>query len=238
MDLKEMAILNGDPSTHWYYRSKARAMLAMLGRCSPNCVLDVGAGSGFFSRYLLEHTNATEAWCLDTGYAEDWDAVQSGKPVRYRREISNSPADLVLMMDVLEHVDDDRALLSGCADKVRRGGNVLISVPAFQWLWSEHDEFLEHRRRYSLERLEQLVESSGLKVLASAYYFGFVLPIAAAGRLPSLLWDRAHRRPRSQLVRHSPLVNQVLSRICAAEIPMMRANRLGGLTAFCLASIG
>jgi len=237
VDLKELGILSDDPSTHWYYRSKARAMLAMLGRRSPNCILDVGAGSGFFSRYLLEHTDATEALCLDTGYAKEWDEMQSGKPIRYRRTISSSPADLLLMMDVLEHVDDDHGLLSDCAGKVQRGGNVLISVPGFQWLWSEHDEFLEHRRRYSLEQLERLVERSGLKVIAGAYFFGLVLPIAVVGRFPSLLWRRAARRPRSQLVRHSQLVNEMLSRVCAAEIPMMRANRIGGLTAFCLASI-
>lgn len=238
MDLKESDILGNDPSTHWYYRSKALAMLAMLDRRPPNSILDVGAGSGFFSRFLLDNTNASSAWCVDTGYPEERDSVHFGKPIHFRRSIENSSADLLLMMDVLEHVDDDQELLREYALKIPRDAIVLVSVPAFQWLWSEHDDFLEHKRRYSLAQLEDLVTRAHLNVLTGAYFFGLLLPVAAASRLPSIVRRRAGGLPRSQLVRHSRFVNEALAHVCAAELRVMRANRLGGLTAFCLASAG
>ena len=237
MDLKETDILGEELSAHWYYRSKARATLLMLKNHAPAKILDVGAGSGFFARYLLAHTGASEAWCVDTGYMDDWSTIDLGKPIHFQRSISTSSADLLLLMDVLEHVDDDMGLLREYSSKIPRNGNVLISVPAFQSLWSEHDEFLDHKRRYTLRGLERLVERSGLSVLCGAYFFGFVLPAAAASRLSTRFRPMPRNQRRSQLSRHSRLVNEALAHICDLELKLMRLNRLGGLTAFCLASI-
>ncbi len=209
----------------------------MLKNRTPSRILDIGAGSGFFARYLLANTAASEAWCVDTGYTEDWSTIELGKPVHFQRSISASSADLVLLMDVLEHVDDDMGLLREYSSRIPRNASVLISVPAFQALWSEHDEFLDHKRRYTLRGLEQLVEKSGLTVSHGAYFFGFVLPAAAASRLSTRFRRMRKNQPQSQLARHSRLVNESLAHICAVELKVMRLNRLGGLTAFCLASV-
>lgn len=233
MDLKETDILGPDIGQHWYYRSKARAMLHMLKGTSANTLLDVGAGSGFFSHHLLTHTTTAQAWCVDISYPTDSDASTAGKPVRYRRAVDSLDADLVLLMDVLEHVDDDVGLLKSYVDKVPSGSRFLITVPAFQFLWSGHDDFLEHKRRYTLKQLEAVVAQAGLQVQQGAYYFGLVFPIAAGLRL---LQRRASKAPaKSQLSRHHPLVNGVLRSLCSLERPIMGANRIAGLTVFCLA---
>ncbi|WP_053214416.1 bifunctional 2-polyprenyl-6-hydroxyphenol methylase/3-demethylubiquinol 3-O-methyltransferase UbiG [Pseudomonas sp. Q12-87] len=233
MDLKETDILGPDIDRHWYYRSKARAMLHMLKGTSARTLLDVGAGSGFFSHHLLTHTDTAQAWCVDISYPADSDASTAGKPVRYRRAIDALDADLVLLMDVLEHVDDDVGLLKMYVDKVPSGSRFLITVPAFQFLWSGHDDFLEHKRRYTLGQLERVVAQAGLQVQQGAYYFGLVFPIAAALRL--LPRARSEVPAKSQLSRHSPLVNGVLKSLCSLERPFMGANRIAGLTVFCLA---
>ncbi|QIB04518.1 class I SAM-dependent methyltransferase [Pseudomonas fluorescens] len=233
MDLKETDILGPDIGQHWYYRSKARAMLHMLKGTSANTLLDVGAGSGFFSHHLLTHTATAQAWCVDISYPADSDASTAGKPVRYRRAVDSLDADLVLLMDVLEHVDDDVGLLKSYVDKVPSGSRFLITVPAFQFLWSGHDDFLEHKRRYTLKQLETVVAQAGLQVQQGAYYFGLVFPIAAGMRL---LQRRASKAPaKSQLSRHHPLINGVLRSLCSLERPIMGANRIAGLTVFCLA---
>ncbi|BBP60950.1 methyltransferase domain-containing protein [Pseudomonas sp. St316] len=233
MDLKETDILGPDIGQHWYYRSKARAMLHMLKGTSANTLLDVGAGSGFFSHHLLTHTATAQAWCVDISYPADSDASTAGKPVRYRRAVDSLDADLVLLMDVLEHVDDDVGLLKSYVDKVPSGSRFLITVPAFQFLWSGHDDFLEHKRRYTLRQLETVVAQAGLRVQQGAYYFGLVFPIAAGLRL---LQRKASGAPvKSQLARHHPLVNGVLRSLCSLERPIMGANRMAGLTVFCLA---
>ncbi|MHB2246706.1 class I SAM-dependent methyltransferase [Pseudomonas fitomaticsae] len=233
MDLKETDILGDSIGEHWYYCSKAAATRRLLGDAPIGRILDVGAGSGFFSHHLLTHTAAREAWCVDISYPADSSATTAGKPVHYRRSIDAVDADLVLLMDVLEHVDDDVGLLKSYVDKVPSGSRFLMTVPAFQFMWSGHDDFLEHKRRYTLAQFETLAADAGLQVERGAYYFGAVFPIAVASRLlPGTAQGSA---PRSQLKRHHPLVNCVLKTLCRLELPLMGMNRLAGLSVFVLA---
>lgn len=231
MDLKEEDILGADIGRHWYYRSKAAALGRMVGGIGAHGILDVGAGSGFFSRHLLQTTSARSALCVDIGYAAERDDSTAGKPVHYRRDVGPTDCDLVLMMDVLEHVDDDRGLLRHYAAKVPAGAHFLVTVPAFAFLWSGHDVFLEHKRRYQLTEMEAVVADAGLQMVRGAYYFGLVFPLAAALRLAT----RSSSEPMSSLRRHGPLTNALLSAACTAELPFFRLNRLAGLTAFVLA---
>ncbi len=231
MDLKEEDILGAGIGSHWYYRSKAAALHRAVGALSPKRLLDVGAGSGFFSRQLLEQTPAESALCVDIGYATDRDDRVAGKPVRYRRDIGPTDCDLVLMMDVLEHVDDDRRLVRHYADKVPTGAHFLVTVPAFEFLWSGHDVFLEHKRRYRLPAIETALQEAGLTIVRGSYYFGLVFPLAAAVRLA----DRNTTEPRSSLKKQGTLTNALLTAVCAAELPLFPINRLAGLSCFVLA---
>jgi 2-polyprenyl-3-methyl-5-hydroxy-6-metoxy-1,4-benzoquinol methylase len=135
------------------------------------------------------------------------------------------------MMDVLEHVDDDRGLVRHYAAKVPPGAHFLVTVPAFSFLWSGHDVFLEHKRRYLLGEIEAAMRVAGLNVVKGAYYFGLVFPLAAAVRLA----NRGEAEPKSSLKKHGALTNSVLAAICAAELPLFPVNRLAGLSAFVLA---
>ncbi|WP_422012122.1 class I SAM-dependent methyltransferase [Reyranella sp.] len=231
MDLKEEDILGAGIGNHWYYRSKAAALRRAVASLAPKRLLDVGAGSGFFSRHLLERTSAGSALCVDIGYPADRDDSVGGKPVRYRRDTGPTDCDLVLMMDVLEHVDDDRGLVRHYAGKVPDGAHFLVTVPAFDFLWSGHDVFLEHKRRYRLPAIESVLQEAGLEIVRGSYYFGFVFPLAAAVRLA----DRNTTEPRSSLKKQGTLTNALLTAICAAELPLFPLNRLAGLSCFVLA---
>ena len=231
MDLKEEDILGPEIGRHWYYRSKAAALRRMVGSLDARRILDVGAGSGFFSRHLLAETDARGALCIDIGYTADRDDSVAGKPVLYRRDCDETDCDLVLMMDVLEHVDNDAGLVSHYATKVPSGAHFLVTVPAFRFLWSGHDVFLEHKRRYTLAEIEQTMRTAGLDVVRGAYYFGAVFPLAAAVRFAT----RNDPAPRSSLKKHGALTNGLLAAACAAELPLFSINRLAGLSAFVLA---
>ncbi len=231
MDLKEEDILGADIGRHWYYRAKAAALRRAVGDLGPRRILDVGAGSGFFSRHLLAETAAQSALCVDIGYPSERDDSVAGKPVLYRRDTGPTDCDLVLMMDVLEHVDDDRGLLRHYAARVPSGTHFLVTVPAFGFLWSGHDVFLEHKRRYRLGEIEATMRDAGLRVMRGSYYFGLVFPLAAAVRLAS----RRTTEPKSSLKQHGAMTNGLLSALCAAELPLFLLNRLAGLSAFVLA---
>jgi 2-polyprenyl-3-methyl-5-hydroxy-6-metoxy-1,4-benzoquinol methylase len=183
MDLKESEILGDQVNSHWYYTAKAKALRCMLAAIKPRHVLDVGAGSGFFSRHLLANSGAETALCIDPNYPGDSDEFVDNKPLHFRTRLASIDADLVLLMDVLEHVDDDVGLLREYIDKVPAGAYFFISVPAFRFLWSGHDDFLEHKRRYTLAEVETLASKAGLAVVQSNYYFLAVFPIAATLRL-------------------------------------------------------
>ena len=131
MDLKEEDILGGAAGSHWYYRSKAAALLHYIQPTHYRCILDVGAGSGFFTHYLLEHTPASEGLCVDISYPHEWDGGTIGKRIRFRRSCDHIDADLVLLMDVLEHVEDDVGLLAEYAGKVPSDARFLISNSTF-----------------------------------------------------------------------------------------------------------
>jgi len=231
MDLKEEDILGADIGRHWYYRAKAAALRRAVGGLAPRRLLDVGAGSGFFSRHLLAESGAESALCVDIGYAADRDDSHAGKPVLYRRGCDATDCDLVLMMDVLEHVDDDSGLVRHYAERVPSGAHFLATVPACRFLWSGHDVFLEHKRRYRLPEIEATMKKAGLEVVRGAYFFGAIFPLAAAVRL----LQRGDARPRSSLARHSAPVNGALAALCALELPVFSINRLAGLSAFVLA---
>lgn len=234
MDLKEETALGPALATHWYYRAKAQAMADSLEGGSFAHVLDVGAGSGYFSRWLLVQGRARRATCVDPGYAADRDDAVAGRPIAFRRAVAATDADLVLMMDVLEHVDDDAGLLAQYLDLVAPGVPVLITVPAFQFLWSGHDRFLEHRRRYTAASVGRLVARAGARPLALHYYFGAVLPVAALVRLAR----RGATPDRSDMGPVPGPLNALLTGICAVERRVMRWNRLGGLSVVCRAARG
>lgn len=233
MDLKEQAILGEAIGAHWYYRAKSAAVRRMLRDLRPTELLDVGAGSGFFSRALLREGAIAAATCVDPGYAEEREELVGGKLLRFRREVAHSAADLVLMMDVIEHVDDDVGLVRAYAEKVPSGTWFLVTVPAFQALWSAHDVFLEHRRRYTLRGVEAVLRAAGLSVERGCYFYGLLFPLAAATRL---LGGLRRGEPRSQMRPIGAVANAAFWWTCRVELPLFRTNRLAGLTAMVLAS--
>jgi SAM-dependent methyltransferase len=236
MDLKEEAILGEAIGSHWYYVAKGRALGAMLGRIRVPEVLDVGAGSGVFSRQLLDAGVCERALCVDPGYPEERRERYHGHEIEFRRSVERVPQNLVLMMDVLEHVDDDVGLLRSYGQRMPGNGRVLITVPAFPFLWSGHDVFLEHRRRYTLGSLEAVVGAAGLRVVRSRYFFGLLFPAIAMLRLRDRHRLGAGRiEARSTLRAYPGTLNHVLTLIHEVErVILFPVNRLAGLSIFCL----
>lgn len=237
MDVKEEDILGPDIARHWYYLSKGRALLDFLRPVRNATLLDVGAGSGIFSRQLLDAGKCDRAICVDPAYAEERTESHNGREIAFVRSMDDGAYDLLLMMDVLEHVDDDVGLLRQYSKGMPHGGQILITVPAFQFLWSGHDEFLEHRRRYTRRQIEDVVSRAGLTVVRSRYFFGLLFPLAAAIRLYAARRLRTkHVAPRSDLRRSPAPVNKALTLIHDLERhTLFRFNIFAGLSIFCLA---
>ena len=226
MDLKEREALGDSADTHWYYVSKAQ-MVARLLPEKTHEILDVGAGVGWFSRWFVDNGYAHHATCVDPGYeAERTENRGNGQQISYVRSICHSDADVVLLMDVLEHVDDDIGLLKEYWGKTRPGATFVITVPAFEFLWSAHDEYLDHRRRYTCARLAETIAFTGTRPEKMHYFFASIFPIAAALRF----LRRKQQTPSSDLRPALPAINTLLTRVLGVEAKLSGWNRLGGLS--------
>jgi SAM-dependent methyltransferase len=150
-------------------------------------VLDVGCGDGFVARGLFSGGDVAELTAVDINLSdqriEELERLSGG--VRFLKEPPHGwQFDLLLLMDVIEHVEDDHALLSSHVERqLVPEGKVLITVPSFQLLFGRHDVQLGHYRRYTLKELEALASRSGLAILSSGYLFSSLL-------LPKLVYNK------------------------------------------------
>jgi SAM-dependent methyltransferase len=179
MDLKEFDKTKAN--RHPWETARLRALSTILRPHLFNGVkiLDVGCGDGFISRGLFSHLQIKEITAVDVHLSDKQllEFNNSSNQMAYMRELPDSGTfDLVLLLDVLEHVKDDAIFFS---DIVRRhmskGDKILLTVPAFQSIYGYHDVNLGHYRRYNLNELESLAISGGIKILSSGYLFASLL---------------------------------------------------------------
>ncbi|MBF0290838.1 MAG: hypothetical protein HQK86_01635 [Nitrospinae bacterium] len=108
-------------------------------------------------------------------------------------EIAGKQFDLVLALDVLEHQEDDNAFIAEIFGKwLAPGGHALITVPAFDSMFSNHDRFLSHYRRYSLGALERAMDNAPCRIISKGYLFASLLPV----KVISLAVERITGRER------------------------------------------
>jgi SAM-dependent methyltransferase len=209
MDLVERSALLG--RRHPWEVARARIFLRLLERLEVRATtgawLDVGAGDAWFARQLRAVVpDRARVACWDVHYgdagppadpddiaaAEGAEANGSGPALEFSARRPEGVFDGVPLLDVVEHVEDDVGFLRAVvADSLAPGGWVLVSVPAYQSLFSDHDRFLRHERRYSPGAIRAVVEGAGLRVQARGGLFHSLLPVRVAqvGR------ERARHRP-------------------------------------------
>jgi SAM-dependent methyltransferase len=173
--------------THWWFRGRRAAINALIARAELGAaprVLDAGCGTG---RNLLEYARlggtavgaepepAAVALALERGV----EVVQADAE---RLPFGDASFDLVAATDVLEHTDDDVAALRELHRVAAPGAVLLATVPAYRWLWSGHDDVLQHRRRYTRPELVERARAAGWQPFAATYFNTLLLPLVAAAR--------------------------------------------------------
>lgn len=95
----------------------------------------------------------------------------------------DSDYDVVACLDVIEHLDNDVAGVKAVFEGLKSGGHFLMTVPAFQFLWSKHDENHHHKRRYTRYEIVSLLRDVGFEIKFSSYFNFFLFPLTVAGRM-------------------------------------------------------
>lgn len=147
-------------------------------------LLDLGCGTGGVLKHLHRFSPAVgiDPSSEATGYCHQRSlsvAQASGTHLPF----ADGSFGAVLALDVIEHVDDDVALLREARRVLRPGGVAVLTVPALPWLWSDHDVVNHHRRRYVRRTLERSVRAAGLEMVKESYYNALLLPLAATRKV-------------------------------------------------------
>jgi SAM-dependent methyltransferase len=206
---------------HWWYRGRRRVILAELERLPLPAgarVLDAGCGSG---RTLQELTRFGEV----AGIELDPDAAELARS-RGHGEVQvgrleelpweEDSFDLITCLDVIEHTPDDRATLRELRRVARPGGFLLVTVPAYQALWSLHDEANHHYRRYGRRALRAAAQAAGWSVERVSSFNSLLLAPAAVVRLAQRRVG-THRGYTNDLALGPAWLNDVLERPLALE---------------------
>jgi SAM-dependent methyltransferase len=227
MDPAYVAVHMEEDRSHWWFRGRLAVIRATLRRALPPRpvrLLELGCGSGNVLAALGEFGEAVGMEAHEDLTAA---ARAAGLDVRVGRlpdDLGVAPgwAEVVLLLDVIEHVDDDVAALCAARAAVREGGLLVVTVPAYQWLWSGHDEVLGHRRRYTAAGLRAAVERAGFEVVRVSYFNTLLFPLLAAVRG----WKRVRGDRGHDLHRPPALVNWLLERVFAFERRLVPRVRL------------
>lgn len=180
--------------SHWWFTVRRQILDRMIAglELAPGArLLEVGCGTGgnlpMLARHGETYAMESDAAAIDYARRRQCARVQPGR-LPEAIPFGDLNFDLVLMSDVLEHLEREEDSLRAVRARLKAGGWLLITVPALPALWSRHDEAHHHRRRYRLAGLRSLVGSAGYEVRYVSYFNSVLLPaIFAARRLRGLL---------------------------------------------------
>ena len=203
---------------YWWYRARADLLRAALGDFATTTarVLDVGSADGPSVPWLKGDRHVTVD--LDPRGLRPGEGVcASALALPFR----DGSFDLVSAFDVVEHCEPESVALAELGRVFAPGGRLLLSVPAYQWAWSDHDVRAGHHRRYTRPRLVDAVERAGFVVRRASYGFAGVFPIFAAERIA-----RRVRRPAesNSLPEPSAAVEKVLLALSRAEARFLKGH--------------
>jgi len=185
----------GTETHHWWFAGRRSILVHLIGNFdlpSSAKILEIGSGTGG-NLQMLSSFGQVSAFEMDaTARSIALDKTGGQFDIRPGRCPTDIPFigekfDLICLFDVLEHIDQDVETLIAIKNMLAEGGLVLVTVPAYRWLWSGHDTSLHHKRRYSAGELHMKVIAAGLQPVRISYFNTLLFPLAAIVRLKDRL---------------------------------------------------
>jgi SAM-dependent methyltransferase len=213
----------GQPD-YWWYRARADLLHVVFGSFlgTPRRTLDVGSADAPSVGWMRAGQPHVTLDLFAEGLVPGEGVCGSAMALPFVDEAF----DVVTAFDVVEHCEDDALALSELARVLAPGGRILLSVPAYQWAWSDHDVRAGHHRRYTRRRLTRLVDEAGLSVARSTYAFGAVFPLFVAERVRRRFKASPGQGSDSRLPPVSPRADRVLMGLSGLDHRLLRRRNL------------
>jgi ubiquinone/menaquinone biosynthesis C-methylase UbiE len=227
IDFELLKTFNRVESTHWWWEGRRYLLKVILENKKPKAIIDIGCGTGESLNYLQKLFPRTKLYGIDTSN----EAVTYTKS-RGHKNILNAKAekvpfknemfDIVLLLDVLEHIKNDTQVLLEAKRIVTRNGLIIITSPALPLIWSDHDKNQGHFRRYTKKDFVKLAKKTNLHIIKNAYFNFFLSPIVilvrTLGKVSFLKSIVQYDNGINYEVARIPLINRMLTKIFKTEL--------------------
>jgi len=213
----------------FWFQARNRIILWSLSRyfSDARSLLEIGVGTGFVMRELRRALPEASLWASDIyiqglqfaaeRLAHSVDLLQvDARQIPFRSEF-----DVVCLFDVLEHIQDDEAVLKEVSLALKQRGGLLLTVPQHMFLWGPFDEAGFHKRRYGIHELERKVRTAGFDVLFKTSFVSFLLPVLYVSRLRSR-WKGQYNLTDEQDIH--PALDWAFRRLLSSELRLIQAG--------------
>lgn len=246
MDIDYYAQYFAFEQNDWWFEARRRIVLDLIashaaGGSEHGSVLDAGCGTGITLEYVEQFGRAF-------GVDDEMVALKFCKTRNAERltcaPIENLPFadasfDIVTCLDVIEHIEEDQIAISEIARVIRPGGLLIVTVPAFQIFWSDHDVINHHKRRYRRDQIRRLLAKS-FEIDLLSYYNTHLFPLAVLVRMlkrvEMMIWPSALRKVKAENTYLPRSINGLFSWIFGSEVFWLKRGSLPiGLSIICVA---
>lgn len=228
--------------SNWWYVGRRDLVLKMADQISKDFpekamnILDAGCGAGLNLKHLQTSGDSVgldiSKDALGFSRIRGLPSLVCGSADRL--PFKSKVFDLVLALDVIEHIEDDNSAIKEFYRVLRPGGSLIVTVPAFMSLWSEHDLAVHHKRRYARPEIRDILQSGGFRIEKASYWnFFLFLPVFAIRHIKR--FSPSEAKKQTDLVELSPILNDLLLRLLRLERSMIGQFNLPiGISIICI----
>lgn len=207
---------------YWWFLARreiiSKTIKKSLKIATDEYILDVGCGTCGMAEYLSKDFNVV---AIDTSELALEYCKKRGVENSFLSTLDSFPKDkynikAITILDVIEHIEDDKSIVKQLYDLLPTGGYIIASVPAYQFLWSFHDEVHKHYRRYRLSNFRRLISNAGFQIQFATYFNSFLFPVALAKRFIDKLFNLEKRNEYAIEIVPKP-INTIFTKIFEFE---------------------
>lgn len=222
-----LSTFNRVESYHWWWEGRRYLLKELLKGRTAQKILDVGCGTGETLTYLQKTYLNADLYGLDTSNDSVLFSKRRGHKNIEKANAQDIPHgkntfDCILFLDVLEHIKDDTKTLIEAKRVLKPGGIIIVTSPALNFLWSDHDKNQGHFRRYNKKDFKRLSQETNLYIERIGYFNFFLSPIIIVvrllGKIPFLQFIVQYDNGINYEVAHHSFINTILTSIFKTEL--------------------